>query len=104
MQRPRHGQGPRSDAEGAGHVCFRGHMREHMGGHGGGGAFLEALVAVKPGERLELTVGAGGAAGEYAREDAEQGIICGLAAGGIPGGGDGYSGSPVYGCGGGTEE
>ncbi|OQR90625.1 hypothetical protein ACHHYP_05368 [Achlya hypogyna] len=77
-------------------------------GHGGGGAFVEGICPVHPGETLLLVVGGGGQAGvfgETAPSDTESGLPLltriGEALGGIPGGGAGYSGNNEWACGGG---
>ncbi|GLE04824.1 hypothetical protein PINS_up013803 [Pythium insidiosum] len=44
-----------------------GHLRGQCVGHGGGGAFVEAVFRVHPGETLYLAVGSGGSAGRYAQ-------------------------------------
>ncbi|KAJ0399546.1 hypothetical protein P43SY_006092 [Pythium insidiosum] len=44
-----------------------GHLRGQTGGHGGGGAFVEAVCRVHPGETLYFAIGHGGAAGQYAQ-------------------------------------
>lgn len=40
-----------------------GHLYDRIGGAGGGGAYVEALLLVTPGEKLEITVGSGGSGG-----------------------------------------
>jgi len=84
-------------------------MWGHEGGNGGGGAFVEALVVVKPGERLEITIGGGGEEGHYGLnlddpemgEDVKMGATWGVAKGGVPGGGEGYGGNHLFAAGGG---
>lgn len=108
-----------------------GHLKGQMVGHGGGGAFVEGICNVAPGETLYISVGSGGSAGKYARMrqieytddsddksntvgDAPQSAetasprrrrrietFVGVAKGGLPGGGDGHSGNKECACGGG---
>ncbi|EQC42442.1 hypothetical protein SDRG_00177 [Saprolegnia diclina VS20] len=77
-------------------------------GYGGGGAFVEGILPVFPGETLLLVVGGGGQGGvfgETAPSDTESGLPlltrAGEATGGTPGGGAGYSGNNEWACGGG---
>lgn len=44
-----------------------GHLKGQMVGHGGGGAFVEGVCKVFPGETLYISVGSGGSCGKYAR-------------------------------------
>lgn len=90
-----------------------GHMRGHTLGSGGGGAFVEALISVRSGERIEITVGGGGAAGQNGldpddpnlSDEFRNGDGClGIASGGQPGGGTGYSGNLLFACGGGKSK
>ena len=71
---------------------------------------MEALLSVRSGERIEITVGSGGAAGQngldpddpnLSEEVASSGGYLGIAPGGQPGGGTGYSGNLLFACGGG---
>lgn len=92
-----------------------GHLRDQVAGSGGGGAFVEALLLVVPGEYLQITVGAGGSAGEYGEvlkanddDDSTEEIAAkimehyGVAVGGDPGGGgNGHGGNEVWAAGGG---
>ena len=90
-----------------------GHLRgqSNSQGFGGGGAFVEVLLPVTPGETLDIVVGAPGAAGVYGStielvaEDDPNDVhieeLCGVARGGWPGGGDGHGGNDVWAAGGG---
>lgn len=90
-----------------------GHLRDQVAGCGGGAAFVEILLQVVPGEYLQVTVGAGGAAGKYGEiladdvandeEDAFTKVTerIGTALGGQPGGGNGHGGNEVWAAGGG---
>jgi len=89
-----------------------GHLRDHCAGSGGGGAFVEALVLVIPGEVLQITVGAGGGPGVCGSfveqplssdrdKDQEMVEVCGVAMGGEPGGGNGHGGNEAWCAGGG---
>ena len=88
-----------------------GHLVGQGCGHGGGGAYVEALVSVRPGETLEVTVGSGGEAGVLGSvvvttdplDPANTTVadVLGKAAGGLPGGGNGYSNNVTWACGGG---
>ncbi|CAM9882509.1 unnamed protein product, partial [Phaeothamnion confervicola] len=95
-----------------------GHMRGGRGpsGSGGAGAFVEVLLVVSANDEIEVTVGAGGAAGVYgppehgdpavAAMDADDSaatdaIDLGMTPGGWPGGGAGHSGNAVWAAGGG---
>lgn len=72
-----------------------GGLKNQTAGSGGGGAFVEALVKVREGEALEITVGGGGGAGcvgtEVMTEDPNDPSathveeIIGQAIGGFPG-------------------
>jgi hypothetical protein len=72
-----------------------GGLKHQIAGSGGGGAFVEALVKVREGEVLEITVGSGGSAGclgtETLTEDPNDPSathveeIIGQAMGGFPG-------------------
>ncbi|KAL4109695.1 hypothetical protein PRIC1_001391 [Phytophthora ramorum] len=98
-------------------------LRNQSVGHGGGGAFVEGICPVFPGETLYFSVGSGGSGGKFARmiespdEDGDDietgkktkkipgGILIATqvssAAGGFPGGGTGHSGNKESACGGG---
>lgn len=105
-----------------------GHLKNQMVGHGGGGAFVEGICKVSPGETLYLSVGSGGGAGKYARlrqieyasddEDDNENdssvmksptkpkkvkrrieTFVGVSKGGVPGGGNGCSGNKESACG-----
>ncbi|KAG6976715.1 hypothetical protein JG688_00001061 [Phytophthora aleatoria] len=98
-------------------------LRGQTVGHGGGGAFVEGICPVFPGETLYFSIGSGGSGGKFARmienpdeerEDLETGkkpkkIPGGVlvttevstAKGGAPGGGKGHSGNKESACGGG---
>ncbi|KAE8889945.1 hypothetical protein PF006_g5320 [Phytophthora fragariae] len=99
-------------------------LRGQTVGHGGGGAFVEGICPVFPGETLYFSVGSGGSGGKFARmaeapDDAVTDNIDGgkktktvpggvlvatqvsTAAGGFPGGGQGHSGNKESACGGG---
>lgn len=105
-----------------------GHLKGQMVGHGGGGAFVEGVCKVFPGETLYVSIGSGGNCGKYARlrqiefeeeEDDDIGsgrttgqetpskkkksrrieTFVGVAKGGFPGGGDGHSGNKESACG-----
>lgn len=103
-----------------------GHLKGQMVGHGGGGAFVESIVRVIPGETLYFSIGSGGKGGKHARmapcEDEANGdppeleqqlnskkkppqfhieTYIGVADGGFPGGGNGHSGNKECACGGG---
>lgn len=103
-----------------------GFFKGRKGGSGGGGAFVEVLLNVEPHEVLEVVVGASGSAGvagteiEYVDLDVQRAEMqkqwkkqmydktkpvimnevidaqCGIAVGGIPGGGNGYGGSSLW--------
>jgi hypothetical protein len=87
---------------GGGSGCFKG----RRSGAGGGAAFVEAILNVKPRDVLEVVVGEGGKPGSYSVDktnpdtDAEQ-FTLGTGSGGEPGGGVGYSGNDCFACGGG---
>ncbi|ETN04799.1 hypothetical protein, variant [Phytophthora nicotianae INRA-310] len=98
-------------------------LRGQTVGHGGGGAFVEGICPVFPGETLYFSVGAGGSGGKFARmvenPDEENydagaenktikipgGVLVttqvSTAKGGLPGGGQGHSGNKESACGGG---
>ncbi|POM78849.1 Hypothetical protein PHPALM_3574 [Phytophthora palmivora] len=98
-------------------------LRGQTVGHGGGGAFVEGICQVFPGETLYFSVGSGGSGGKFARmiespdensddiEDEKKikkvpgGVFVSTrvssAPGGIPGGGQGHSGNKESACGGG---
>ncbi|KAG7401681.1 hypothetical protein PHYBOEH_011635 [Phytophthora boehmeriae] len=98
-------------------------LRGQTVGHGGGGAFVEVICQVFPGETLYFCVGSGGSSGAFARmveclddeeDETETGknvkrvpggirveIQVSTAAGGQPGGGQGHSGNKESACGGG---
>ncbi|KAL4160660.1 hypothetical protein PRNP1_001224 [Phytophthora ramorum] len=98
-------------------------LRNQSVGHGGGGAFVEGICPVFPGETLYFSIGSGGSGGKFARmiespdEDGDDietgkktikipgGILIATqvssAAGGFPGGGTGHSGNKESACGGG---
>ncbi|RLM96187.1 hypothetical protein BBO99_00003726 [Phytophthora kernoviae] len=98
-------------------------LRSQTVGHGGGGAFVEVICQVFPGETLYFSVGSGGSSGAFARmvecpDDKEDeaktsktvkkvpggiriDIQVSTAAGGHPGGGQGHSGNKESACGGG---
>ncbi|KAJ8575020.1 hypothetical protein ON010_g4193 [Phytophthora cinnamomi] len=99
-------------------------LRGQTVGHGGGGAFVEGICPVFPGETLYFSIGSGGTGGKFARmaevPDSEENDNAGVgkktktvpggvlvatqvstAAGGIPGGGQGHSGNKESACGGG---
>ncbi|KAJ8608520.1 hypothetical protein CTAYLR_005737 [Chrysophaeum taylorii] len=88
-----------------------GHLRDKVAGGGGGGAFVEVLLMVVPGEYLQITIGAGGSAGQYGEvlvedvdDEDDDAIVeehCGVAVGGEPGGGNGHGGNEVWAAGGG---
>ncbi|CAM9295206.1 unnamed protein product [Ectocarpus sp. 12 AP-2014] len=91
-----------------------GHFKGGQSGDGGGGAFAEALLYATPDDELEVTVGGGGAAGEYGSETEVPGGFDdfgkavfdmvdqhGVAEGGWPGGGTGHGGNPHWAAGGG---
>ena len=90
-----------------------GFLRDHVAGSGGGGAYVEALVMVIPGECLQITVGAGGQGGVCGRldmppdestdslETLEMIEVVGVALGGEPGGGNGHGGNEQWAAGGG---
>ncbi len=88
-----------------------GHLIQQLCGSGGGGGFVEALLTVRPGDRLEVTVGAGGRAGTMGSriqttDPADPSSVhvedvVGTAAGGHPGGGDGFSTNMSWAAGGG---
>lgn len=104
-----------------------GHLKGQMVGHGGGGAFVEGICKVFPGETLYISIGSGGSSGKYARlqqceyecEDDQRHApptgngdapakrskrietLVGVAKGGHPGGGSGHSGNKECACGGG---
>lgn len=97
---------------GSGHTKRGG---ENSAGHGGGAAYVEAIIHVIPGETLIVNVGEGGAAGVYGGtkavpvgtksttgvQDFELEDDHGVAQGGIPGGGEGHGGNSVWAAGGG---
>ncbi|KAF0686606.1 Aste57867_21611 [Aphanomyces stellatus] len=77
-------------------------------GHGGGGAFVEAICPVHPGEKLMVVVGEGGRGGVFGElnpSETDDGLPLvtqvGLAFGGLPGGGAGHSSNNGWACGGG---
>ncbi|KAH9061706.1 hypothetical protein Ae201684P_021041 [Aphanomyces euteiches] len=77
-------------------------------GHGGGGAFAEAICPVHPGETLYIVVGEGGQGGIYGEinpSETSDGLPLvsqvGQAFGGLPGGGSGHSSNNGWACGGG---
>ncbi|GMF21216.1 unnamed protein product [Phytophthora lilii] len=98
-------------------------LRGQTVGHGGGGAFVEGICPVFPGETLYFSIGSGGSGGKFARmaegpddespttDDAKKtkrvpgGVLVATqvssAAGGFPGGGLGHSGNKESACGGG---
>ncbi|OQR89051.1 hypothetical protein THRCLA_09946, partial [Thraustotheca clavata] len=83
-------------------------LRHFRCGHGGGGAFIEAICPVHPGETLLLVVGGGGQGGQVGQtipSDTESGLPLiqqlGKGEGGLPGGGCGYSNNNEWACGGG---
>ncbi|TMW63796.1 hypothetical protein Poli38472_002737 [Pythium oligandrum] len=89
-----------------------GHLRNQMVGHGGGGAFIEGVCRVFPGETLYIAIGSGGEGGRYASmrpslkvSFTEPPFIethVGVAQGGrLGGGGKGHSGNKESACGGG---
>ncbi|KAF1332390.1 Serine/threonine-protein phosphatase 6 regulatory ankyrin repeat subunit, partial [Globisporangium splendens] len=102
-----------------------GHLKGQMVGHGGGGAFVEGVCKVFPGETLYISIGSGGSSGKYARlkqceyeeEETTESTgtdkttltkkskrietFVGIANGGYPGGGRGYSDNKECACGGG---
>ncbi|KAG1705146.1 hypothetical protein DVH05_004082 [Phytophthora capsici] len=98
-------------------------LRGQTVGHGGGGAFVEGVCPVFPGETLYFSIGSGGNGGKFARmaevpdevkDDTESekkvkrvpgGVLItthvSTASGGCPGGGHGHSGNKESACGGG---
>ncbi|RLN88641.1 hypothetical protein BBJ28_00017611 [Nothophytophthora sp. Chile5] len=98
-------------------------LRGQTVGFGGGGAFVEGICPVFPGETLYISVGSGGSGGKFARmtespDNEEEDVKAGsrpskrpggmyvatkvsTAAGGRPGGGQGHSGNKESACGGG---
>ncbi|ETW00746.1 hypothetical protein H310_07292 [Aphanomyces invadans] len=77
-------------------------------GHGGGGAFVEAISPVHPGETLLIVVGEGGRGGVFGHihpSHTPDGLPLvsqvGQAVGGLPGGGSGHSSNNGWACGGG---
>jgi hypothetical protein len=77
------------------------------GGDGAGSGFVEIIIEVKPGEKLEIVVASGGAAGIRGTmvtdltEMREAVYNPGIAPGGEPGGGNGTGGNKAWAAGGG---
>ena len=83
-----------------------GHLRRQKAGHGGGGAFVEGILRVSPGETLYLVVGSGGGGGccgqlveSTEQSDALMVDEVGQSRPGVPGGGIGYGGNKEWACG-----